>query len=415
MQQPFPNDVLLEVVTHNKVFKAKARDHSHRGHLIDKIMGYLKRSDAGAVPPFLIDGESCMGKTSVIGKALQKFVKLHTYKTWLKLQSNATKFSHDTIAPAVEYSDAFQSVENSDNVHIEPVIVARVCGLTPQSSNSRLLINSITRQILIAFGKPVDRDETLDVESYRLALSLARHDRPLFIVLAKADRLDQFNSVPLKLSWLLDLIPPHVKIIVSVQSNTSPTSVHEIISCRIRQMAPIVLYTNAAAEHRPPPSPGILASCAEDFFLNVGAIIAPIAKSTIKRMLALDNRKLRIDQEEALRGAFASVEVPDGNKYVPIRMLKEIYKISKNWKSSDQIGDVEFPISLQEALDLELDALELSHGYYFTMTFTCLLVFARDGLTIGELEDILSLDDYSLREALKVKSNGILIFSCFRS
>ncbi|KAJ3227557.1 hypothetical protein HDU81_006576 [Chytriomyces hyalinus] len=399
LHHPYPNEVVLEIITHSKYLRSKARDHSHRGHLVDKIVSYMNREDKSPIPPFLLDGDASMGKTAVIGKALQTFVKRLTEGAWSKLQ---TTKSHEG-STELEQSLPNQVETNAapDMQVVKPVLIARVCGLTPASSNSRALVNSLAHQIFMAYDQPVERDEILTLESYRQAIRLARSDKPLIIILSKLDRLDLFCHSPLKLSWILDQIPPFVRIVFTVKTSSRPTSCHEIVASRVREMAPTVLYALAAADQRPPPSQGLLESCADDYFLNVGTIISPIAKSSIKRLLAIDGRKLRLDQEEAVRRAFAEAEPAHDGNHVPIRMLKQIYKISKDWKSSDQIGDFTFPKTIQEALDYELDVLEVSHGYFFTMTAMVLLMFSHDGLTVTEMEDLLSLDNSCLQEALK--------------
>ncbi|KAJ3084029.1 hypothetical protein HDU99_004088 [Rhizoclosmatium hyalinum] len=76
--------------------------------------------------------------------------------------------------------------------------------------------------------------------------------------------------------------------------------------------------------------------------------------------------------------------------------------MSTRWGSWEKVGDIEFPKTLSEAFDLELSEFEINHGYYFTLTILSLLVLSRDGLTISELEDIISLDNLCLCESLKV-------------
>ncbi|KAJ3249485.1 hypothetical protein HDU78_000011 [Chytriomyces hyalinus] len=412
LNHPYPNDVVLEIITHSKYLRSKARDHSHRGHLVDKIVSYMSREDKSPLPPFLLDGDASMGKTAVVGKSLQTFVKRLTEGAWSKLQTTKSPEGSTDLG---EYPPNQVETNAAPEMQVvKPVLVARVCGLTPDSSNSRALVNSLAHQIFMAYDQPAERAEILSLESYRQAIRLARSEKPLIIILSKLDRLDLSCHSPLKLSWILDQIPPFVRIVFTVKTSTRPTSCHEIVASRVREMAPNVLYASAAADQRPPPSQGLLESCADDFFLNVGTIISPIAKSSIKRLLAIDGRKLRMDQEEAVRRAFAEAEPAHDGKHVPIRMLKQIYKISKDWKSSDQIGDFAFPKTIQEALDHELDVLEVSHGYFFTMTAMVLLIFSQDGLTVTEMEDLLSLDDSCLQEALKFSPSTLARMPSFK-
>ncbi|KAJ3225740.1 hypothetical protein HDU78_010570, partial [Chytriomyces hyalinus] len=350
----YPHVVNYTVKIYVSSIDGDTRDHSHRGHLVDKIVSYMSREDKSPLPPFLLDGDASMGKTAVVGKSLQTFVKRLTEGAWSKLQTTKSPEGSTDLG---EYPPNQVETNAAPEMQVvKPVLIARVCGLTPDSSNSRALVNSLVHQIFMAYDQPAERAEILSLESYRQAIRLARSEKPLIVILSKLDRLDLSCHSPLKLSWILD-IPPFVRFVFTVKTSTRPTSCHEIVASRVREMAPNVLYASAAADQRPPPSQGLLESCADDFLLNVGTIITPIAKSSIERLLAIDGRKLRMDQEEAVR--FAEAEPAHDGKHVPIRMLKQIYKISKDWKSSDQIGDFSFPKTIQEALDHELDVLEV--------------------------------------------------------
>ncbi|KAI9352008.1 hypothetical protein BDR26DRAFT_1003063 [Obelidium mucronatum] len=406
---PRPNTLLHEITTHMKHFKLKARDHSHRGHLISKIMSYITRTDKCPIPPFLLDGDMSMGKTSVVGSAIQKLVKKITEDAWIRVQATKSPLS-STIDVTSSKHDLVSDPEPlaPEKPPYEPIIVARICGLTPYSSNSRLLIDSITRQIYEAYNhKNEATEELLTVQDYRNSLSLASSERPLIIVLAKVDRLPLSGPLALKISWILDHIAPFVRILLTARTDFSATSVFSVITGKIKQMAPTVLYSTTALENRAPPSPALMATCSDDYLLNVGSIIAPIAKSSIKRLLTIDKRKLRLDQEDSLRKAFNDAETAENCKYVPIRLLKQLYKMSRKWGSYDKVGDIEFPKTLNEAFDLELSDLEVSHGYYLTMTLLSVLALSRDGLTVSELEDILSLDDLCLAETLKYSTTDL--------
>ncbi|KAJ3029737.1 UNVERIFIED_CONTAM: TRAF3-interacting protein 1, partial [Siphonaria sp. JEL0065] len=408
INHPRPNTLLHEITTHMKQFKAKARDHSHRGHLISKIMTYITRTEKVPVPPFLLDGDASMGKTSVVGKTLQNLVKKITEDAWTRLQAAKTPLdsSMDVVSSKQDITSE-QLPPPVEKAPYEPIIVARICGLTPCSSNARLLIDSLARQIYDAYlYKYEASEELLSVQEYRKALSLATSEKPLIIVLTKIDRLPSTGPLALKISWLLDQIPPFVRIVLTAKTDQSPTSAFHVIQGKIKEMAPSMLLNAASSESRTPPSPILLSMCIEEYLMNVGTIIAPIAKSSIKRLLTADGRKLRMDQEDALRKAFTDAEMGD-DRIVPIRLLKQLYKMSKKWGSSEKVADIDFPKTLSESFDMVLSDLEISHGYYLTMTLLSVLALSRDGLTTSELEDILSLDDSCLTETLKCCSTDL--------
>ncbi|KAI8849583.1 hypothetical protein BC829DRAFT_180263 [Chytridium lagenaria] len=70
-----PNPLVEEILVHTTQFRLKSRDHIRRQHLIDKVINFMSRPDSWPLPPFLLYGEASMGRTSLLGKALQKFVQ----------------------------------------------------------------------------------------------------------------------------------------------------------------------------------------------------------------------------------------------------------------------------------------------------------------------------------------------------
>ncbi|KAJ3045979.1 hypothetical protein HDU99_009829, partial [Rhizoclosmatium hyalinum] len=87
---------------------------------------------------------------------------------------------------------------------IQPVFIARVVGITPDSSTSYGLMKSITHQICLAYNVSTNIDDEISLEMFREALKFATAEKPLVIALAKVDSLlpGPMNS---RISWLIDV------------------------------------------------------------------------------------------------------------------------------------------------------------------------------------------------------------------
>ncbi|KAJ3239689.1 NACHT domain- and WD repeat-containing protein 1 [Chytriomyces hyalinus] len=403
------NALTEEIGVHCKEFKKRAKDHGLREHLVEKVVSYIATVDSHPLPPMLILGEAGMGKTSLLGKSLQKYVQKLTEaasfhkKTDLSassalisgtasavsLNSNATTLTTATSATSQRPRSAGSSAaERSKSIPIvQPVIVARIAGLTPESSCVSSLIKSMTHQITAAFNIPshaLGLHVTLDM--FRAYLHLATSERPIVISLSKPEKLNRFLGAPKfsLLSWIVDYIPPFVRVVIS----TNDSELTTFISERIQAEAPAVLLSRV--KHGPPPNPIELQNSPETYLVKVGELIAPVLKSLLKRKNDALDRSLTIEQEEALRRAFLDSTPVKG--VVPVRMLSLLHSISLRWTHETPVTECTFPKSIREALSSELARLEGIHGEPLVRLFFSLLATSQQGLTQSEILDLLLLN-----------------------
>ncbi|KAJ3297841.1 hypothetical protein HDU79_001958 [Rhizoclosmatium sp. JEL0117] len=405
--RPEPNRLNEEILVHITQFKLRANDHKLREHLIEKVIAYIFRNDAVSLPPFVISGDSSMGKTAIIGKVLQTCIQrmaenlqerkpspsptMKRDESSGSLSSNATSVGTACTTNTVEMQTLVKKTKSillsgglsAKRGSIQPVFIARIVGITPDSSTSYGLMKSITHQICLAYNVSTNIDDEISLEMFREALKFATAEKPLVIALAKVDSLvsGPMNS---RISWLIDVVPPFVRIIVSAHDEEVIT----FVTKRIRARAPSVVY--AACKNGPPPSQAELDTAHDPYILKVGEIIAPVLKACLKKMNDAAKRKIRGEQAEALRKAFADCTPVNG--IVPIRMMKLLHSMSKEWRSFTSVDGLLFPKTIREALEMQLLKLEAVHGKKLVSTVLGLIAMSRDGLTQNEILDLVSLD-----------------------
>jgi hypothetical protein len=414
------NPYLEEVLVHMQFLKLKAKEHVRRDHLLEKVIHYMTRQEPYSLPPFLLDGDVSTGKTSILAKVLQQMSQKSVDATvwYYKEGGEASHRNCNESDDPNDYSDLDLPQQPPTPIYplfqqgkykfsppklIQPVLVARVIGLTPEASSMKLLIQSLSYQICTAYGVNIEDDTELNIELFRDSLHLASALRPLIIVLAKIDRLDCHGPMNQKLSMLLEVIPPYVRFVFSAKTNLSFTSNAAIITDKILMMVPLVVQNarKALGIITLPPETDYLAE-REHYFLNSGEIIAPIVRTYIHKYAEMNGRKLHIDHENWIFNAFFDAQKGE-NGVIPLRLLKLLYQLSRSWKSEDSISSLEFPRTIVDAFSLIFENWENKFGFALTSNALIILVCSRDGITQSELEDMLSLHDDVLVEVFRVR------------
>ncbi|KAJ3408135.1 hypothetical protein HDV05_005135 [Chytridiales sp. JEL 0842] len=455
MPSPTPSiSVFSEAASHLLYLRPKSKDHVRREHLIEKTVNYITRVEPWPLPPLVILGGAGAGRCSVISKALHKLSALLPDSSfWLQKQkegnaflstsgssapapstsvfANSSSFAHGTDtskSPDVFMSGNMTSttqiasgnlLRRKSSVHctaIRPVVVVRVAGLTPESSTHHKLMQSITMQIRASYGvPPLEEPSSLStphkswpcgegvytVSAFRKCLSLATQERPLVIVVAKIDRLEFSDPTNLRISWLVDCIPPYVRIVLAGREEKNPTrgSYTSLLKLKVQEMAPQALILSLKGI---PPADAELLAASDAYLLKPGELITPVIKATLRKWTDLDvEGKLGAESEQSLVKAYL------GTSPSPVRILKLQYQLARAHEGQESLPKDEaavamvHPRTILMGLDTLLADLELKHGKQLTIAALCYLIVSRDGLTRTELEDLLSLEDTVLEESFK--------------
>ncbi|KAJ3122764.1 hypothetical protein HK098_002491 [Nowakowskiella sp. JEL0407] len=244
------------------------------------------------------------------------------------------------------------------------VIISRMCGHTASSLNLRSLLLSIVRQLAYVFGSfetlPVPGDWNDVVNLFKKSLSLATERTPIVLILDSLDRsvLEDGDS---GIEWLLggptkSEIMPNVFIVISLSSSSNAVSVLESNS----------LYSSFQYIYIPP-------------------LESPTINEMIARWSELDFIKLISNQQIKL------IEYCNDNPW-PL-YVKVAWDIVQDWKSNESIDSLELKDTVEELVNMKFQKAELKFGEHFVRRALGYITATRKGLTVTELDDILSCDE----------------------
>ena len=240
----------------------------------------------------------------------------------------------------------------------------RFLGTTQESSNTFDTLKSICSQITVVFGLPKIYKETpknfSDVKTsfHRLINSIKSKQR-LVIVLDSLACLSS-NDGAHDMTWLPAQHPQNVKIIVSCNAREDKI---------LKSLEEMKLKSEQCVELTP---------------LDVST-----AKDMIKFWLRENKRGVTSDQLKIVDSALHQNTSP---LYISL-----IFNHIVKWHAYER--DVCLPKDVADCINDLLKNTERKHGQLLVSHALALMHASKEGLTDGEVEDILSLDDEVLNEA----------------
>jgi len=301
-----------EVADHDAFGKDRAKFFIGRVNILQTIDDYIK----GANPhPLAVFGESGSGKSALMARA----------------------------------------VEQTRNGPQNAEIIFRFIGATPNSSDGRALLESLSHQISRCYevdesNIPTDYKEL--VSEFQKRLTLATGKKPLILFLDALDQLSKFNNTS-NLIWLPANLPEHVRIIVS-------TLPEECLLVLEKKLLPPNLV-----ELKPMP-------------LDEG-------RDLLCLWLKDAGRTLQANQREEVFGKFARSRLP--------LYLKLAFEEACRWRSYAPKTELSPDISGIIRVLFRRLSLDANHGKMMVSRSLGYLAAAKNGLTEDELLDVLSLDE----------------------
>ncbi|GFR71930.1 NACHT domain- and WD repeat-containing protein 1 [Elysia marginata] len=195
-------------------------------------------------------------------------------------------------------------------------------------------------------------------------LSKAEDSKPLILLLDAADRLSDEHEGR-KLLWLPAELPPNVHIVVSTVSD-------EKMDCL--------------------PCAQKLLQGHDRSFLEVPRLQEDCAMKMVARWLSKAQRKLTEDQTKLLVKAFSKCPYP--------LFLKIVVNDALSWTSHTYPETIKLGESVKQVSTLRFGRLERDHGEALVRRALGYITASRNGVSVNELEDLLSLDDAVMDEVV---------------
>ncbi|KAL4224823.1 hypothetical protein ACF0H5_015519 [Mactra antiquata] len=245
------------------------------------------------------------------------------------------------------------------------VVVLRFLGTTGQSGSARLLLLNLCSQI----SRVYDKDLSLIPTSYkeliayfRVCLGFATNEKRLTVIL---DSLDQLSNEDFgqNLAWLSlsEELPDNVKLIVS----SLPTKCLDILKRHLKS----------------------------SIFVEVKPLSLKEGPAIVKKMLGAKNRKVNDDQMKVIMETFKKCPLP--------LFLRLVVDVALRWKSYDKVNPKDLASDIPGLITKLFDRLESRYGEVLVKHALGYITAAKNGLSLAELEDILSCNDTVLESIFK--------------
>ncbi|XP_064187441.1 NACHT domain- and WD repeat-containing protein 1 [Anguilla rostrata] len=246
------------------------------------------------------------------------------------------------------------------------VVVQRLLGTSPLSSEIDSVLRSVCFQVCGAVGLPLPTTQTTNNHEdlvrffHGLLAQVSQQRDSLLIILDSLDQLSEANHAH-KLHWLPKEIPPYVQIVVSTVDSGPP------LLEALRGMIP----------------------APENFFL-VEQLGVDQGREIIDAYMRAAGRRLTSDQRDVVLRGFQHCGHP--------LLLKLTLDTARRWASYTAVSELQLGSTTQEAVSLLFQHLEKKHGRQLISAALGYIVSSRDGLSEAELRDVLSLDDEVLAD-----------------
>lgn len=329
-QYPWLGGLLQEVTHHLHLAHTKSEVFCGRQELLNTIVSRLRNNKTLVQFPLIIYGASGSGKTALMCKAFE-----------LMRQSATTDGNH--------------------------VLVLRLLGTSPQSSEIHDVLKSICYQVCLALDLPLPTAQVTNIYNetvrfFHQILIQVSNQRSEMLVLF-LDSLDQLSSSEgaHHLHWLPKECPANVHIVLS-------TLPHEGGILKTLQEK----ITDATS------------------YLAVKQLSAEQGDQVIKMLMSSVGRKLTPAQLDIVLNSFRKCGQP--------LLLKLAFDEAKRWSSYTPPSELHIAISTKEAVYQLYKRMEDVHGKLLVSHALGYIAACRTGLSEAELKDILSIDNEVLAD-----------------
>ncbi|XP_063770572.1 NACHT domain- and WD repeat-containing protein 1 [Pseudophryne corroboree] len=322
-KHPWLGGLMQEVKHHLALSREKSEVFCGRQEMLHSILGQVKEKGDQVRPPLIIYGVSGSGKTALMCKAFEM----------LRQFSNGRH-----------------------------VLIQRLLGTSPQSSEIHDVLKSICYQVCLAYDLPPPTAQVTNIYNetvrfFHQIITTVSHRNTETLVLF-LDSLDQLS--PSEGAHQLHWLPKEC-----------PTNVHIVLSTL-------------------PEEGGILNTLRENIidvtsYLEVHPLTAEQGGQVIEMLMTSAGRKLTPAQHKIVLDSFRKCGQP--------LLLKLAFDEAKRWLSYTPTSDLQIATSTKEAVLHLYQRLEELHGKLLVSHALGYIVASRSGLSEAELKDILSIED----------------------
>jgi hypothetical protein len=300
---------------------------------------------------------ACAGREELTGRALQYL---------RNLRSGSALLLHGTRGVGKSFVTARVAWE-AEKLLPGAVVVCRLVGVSPASSDPSLLLKSSIGEISQAYGKAVPGAEISYPEicaKFEAALRLASPEKPLVVVVDAVDQLAAFSGDD-PLMWLPAKLPENAALVVSAHDGAS---------------------TDA-----------IMGKIPNAFRLPVTALNRETAAALLPSWLAGRGRALTKEQTSSILSAFAENGLP--------LYLRIAFELSSKWRSFEAHTA---PRGMEGIISGYLSSLsrEENHGALLVRNVLGFCFCARYGVSETELLALLSRDEETMADFRRRSPNS---------
>eukprot|EP00004_Rigifila_ramosa_P018478 TRINITY_DN459_c0_g1_i2.p1 TRINITY_DN459_c0_g1~~TRINITY_DN459_c0_g1_i2.p1 ORF type:complete len:3633 (-),score=762.01 TRINITY_DN459_c0_g1_i2:106-9975(-) len=241
------------------------------------------------------------------------------------------------------------------------VVILRFLGTSLASSSAQGLLRNLCMHLVRVYAPPdlspdaVPEDlKDLVALFPRLLATLPSASRPLYLFLDSLDQLGNRDH-DRELKWLPMAMPPHVWMVLSTLPNEGPC--YEVLRRRLSPSS----------------------------FQEVPQLSSADGEGILKQWLDSAGRRLTQKQQRIVLTTFEKSPSP--------LFLRLCYDMAVKWRSYFPDTETQLRETVQKLINFMFERLEHLHGQVFVSRALGYLTAAKGGLSVSELEDVLSCDD----------------------
>ncbi|XP_075466753.1 uncharacterized protein LOC142501163 isoform X2 [Ascaphus truei] len=253
-------------------------------------------------------------------------------------------------------------------------VVTRFIGITGEIRNTRLLLQSLCCQIAEVYNLSMHFSEDLKglTNEFATLLEFTTESRPLMIALDGIDELSEQHEAS-KLSWIPTELPQHIYFIVSTSTESDCSSFKLLQKHTVRQNAVQIPRLSHAERTK-----------MNEFWLD------------------RDHRRLTCHQRKVLSDACAACPLP---LYMACTYMETCL-----WTSYTPDKETYLPPNISKMYSWILGRLEKNYGEQVLKKTASFISLSRNGITLEELLDLLSLDQGVMHEIRQYQNVTVSVF-----